>query len=252
MSVPISGPATAFVIEDDPFARWALGQYLESLRFTVLTAETYTDAAALIAGHPPPRLAVVDLALRDNPAERIPQSRSRGITLVHALKRRDPAVAVVIWSAYGGTIAPILPLLTSGYTGLAYVAKGSSQEALHDAISHALRQDVFFQPGIDHAATDSWEQMFLDALEPPVAATVVKLARCFDELTPQQRAVAERMTCTTEAIAHQLGIRVTTVRKYIDAIYDRLELKDTETVAGYRREVLLALAHILRRLRTMA
>jgi len=45
MSVPISGPATAFVIEDDPFARWALGQYLESLRFTVLSAETYTDAA---------------------------------------------------------------------------------------------------------------------------------------------------------------------------------------------------------------
>jgi len=83
MSVSISGPATAFVIEDDPFARWALGQFLESLRFTVLSAETYTDAAALIAGHPPPRLAVVDLALRDNPAERIPQSRSRGITLVH-------------------------------------------------------------------------------------------------------------------------------------------------------------------------
>ena len=171
---------------------------------------------------------------------------------MHALKRRDPAVAVVIWSAYGGTIAPILLLLTSGYTGLAYVAKGSPEEVLHDAITHALRQDVFFQPGIDDAATDSWDQVFLDALEPPVAATVVKLARCFDELTPQQRAVAERMTCTTEAIAHQLGIRVTTVRKYIDAIYDRLELKDTEAIAGYRREVLLALAHTLRRLRTMA
>jgi hypothetical protein len=42
------------------------------------------------------------------------------------------------------------------------------------------------------------------------------------------------------------------VRKYIDAIYDRLELKDTEAIAGYRREVLLALAHTLRRLRTMA
>ena len=252
MSVPISGPATAFVIEDDPFARWALGQYLESLRFTVLSAETYTDAAALIAGHPPPRLAVVDLALRDNPAEPIPQSRSRGITLVHALKRRDPAVAVVIRSDYGGTVAPILPLLTSGYTGLAYVAKSSPREVLDDAISYALRQDIFFQSDIDHAATDSWDQMFLDALEPEVAATVIKLVRCFDELTPQQRAVAERMVYTTEAIAHQFGIRVTTVRKYIDTIYDHLELKNRETVARYRRDVLLALAYLLRRLRATA
>jgi len=252
MSLSISRPATAFVIEDDPFALRALGQYLESLQFMVLTAQTYTDAAALIARHPPPRLAVVDLGLRDNPAEPIPQSRSRGITLVHALKRRDPTVAVVIRSDYDGTVAPILPLLISRYTGLTYVAKGSPQEALQDAITHALRQDVFFQPGIDHAATDSWEHMFLDALEPAVAAMVVKLARSFDELTPQQRAVAERMVCTTEAIAHQLGIRVTSVRKYIDAIYDRLELKDTEAIAGYRREVMLALANILRRLRTTA
>jgi DNA-binding NarL/FixJ family response regulator len=252
MSVPVSDPATAFVIESDSFARWALSQYLELLQYKVLTAETYTDASALIAGHPTPRLVVVDLALRDNPAERIPQQRSRGITLVHALKRRDPAVAVVIRSDYGGTVAPILPLLTSGYTGLAYVAKSSPREVLDDAISYALRQDIFFQSDIDHAATDSWDQMFLDALEPEVAATVIKLVRCFDELTPQQRAVAERMVYTTEAIAHQFGIRVTTVRKYIDTIYDYLELKNRETVARYRRDVLLALAYLLRRLRATA
>jgi len=94
--------------------------------------------------------------------------------------------------------------------------------------------------------------MFLDALEPEVAATVIKLVRCFDELTPQQRAVAERMVYTTEAIAHQFGIRVTTVRKYIDTIYDYLELKNRETVARYRRDVLLALAYLLRRLRATA
>ena len=63
---------------------------------------------------------------------------------MHALKRRDPAVAVVIRSDYGGTVAPILPLLTSGYTGLAYVAKSSPREVLDDAISYALRQDIFF------------------------------------------------------------------------------------------------------------
>jgi hypothetical protein len=42
------------------------------------------------------------------------------------------------------------------------------------------------------------------------------------------------------------------VRKYIDTIYDHLELKNRETVARYRRDVLLALAYLLRRLRATA
>ncbi len=158
----------------------------------------------------------------------------------------------MIWTAYGGHVAPVVPLLISGYTSLAYVAKGSPETVLHEAILRALRQDVFLQPGIDGPATTAWEQLFLDALEPAVATVVAQLAQCFDDLTPQQREVAERMTYTTEAIARQLGLRIATVRKYVDAIYERLDLKGVEAVAGYRRDALLVLAHTLRRLRALA
>lgn len=246
MSTPHSESAVAFVIEDDPFACRALGQFLETQGFIVLTEVTYAGAHRLIATHPPPRLAIVDLMLRDDSGTSARRSAAHGISLVHDLKRRDPTVAIVIWTAYSNHLAPLLPLLTRGYTGLACVAKGSPEEELLTAITRALQQDIFLS--VDGAETVIWERLFLDALDPAVAQQVVDLARGFENLTPQQYEVAKRMTWTPEAIARQLGLKVSTVRKYIDTLYDRLGLKDEEMVAGYRRETLLVLAHTLRRL----
>ncbi len=245
-------PATALVIEDDPFAQFALRQYLEAKQFNVISATTYAEARRLIASQaPPPLLGIVDLALRETD-ESVPAIRDAyGIELVHTLKRLYPQIAIVIWTAYFDGVARILPLLTRGYTGLACVAKGSPESALNEAITRALSHDVYLHHSIVMAHPEPADAMFLKALGPELAPVIEQIAARFAELTPRQREVAERMTCTTDIIAQQLGLTVMTVRKYTDAIYERLELKEDSNINGFRRDAMIVLAHTLRRMRAV-
>jgi DNA-binding NarL/FixJ family response regulator len=242
---------TALLIEDDPFMRQSVDNFLTDLGFTVSEATTYTQALALIQDEVISwRLAIVDLSLPERSDEDSALRAPWGLTIARQIKQIHPQTGVVVWSAYTHHLPDILALIEDGCRGLAYVPKGSRAETLRRAIALVLTGDVYLPANALARSAPEAAVRFLQALRPDVARAVQSVEARLDTLTPRQREVATLLALRPDAIAKDLGLGEKTVRNYINDVYEVLHLKDHEAeLHGFRREALIALAVLLHRLR---
>lgn len=243
----------ALLVEDDPFMRQAVYEFLSDLGFEVTAAATYTQAQAYLAESGQAfRFALVDLSLPRETDEDNERHASLGLKIVHDIKTDSPDTGVVVWSAYTHYLPDILALVTQGYRGLAYVPKGRRASALREAIARVLTGDVYFHHSAIGGQLSEIEDRFLKALPPDVADVVRNVMERLPNLPPRQRQVVEQMIYRPTTIAADLGLAERTVRNYQDAIYERLGLRDPLVGAqNLRRDPIIVLALILDRLRQL-
>jgi len=236
----------ALLIEDDDFARLACSSFLRDFDLEVHCAATYEEAQRALFQRTY-RLVVADLSLRREHERLVQGVNSHGLDLIRAVKQRSPDTAVVIWTAYPHLSVHVLDLVMQNCRGFACVPKGNMADVLREGIIGALDGDVVLKMADTQARKA--DEFFLSALTPEIAKEVRRLAAQIATLTPRQREVADLLTCTTEVIARRLSLTQDTVRKYIDAIYDRLYLKEP-AVQALRRDTLIVLAVLVHRLST--
>jgi len=228
--------------------RGAVTDFLTDFGFQVETASTYAAAKCHLNGNRF-RLLVADLAI---PRESDEDSEPRlplGLDIVKEVKSTTPDCGVVVWSAYTHYLPDIMALISDGRRGLAYVAKGSRASTLREAIRQALNGDVFLHGGAISSQPLDVERQFLAALPAETAGAVKHVAALIPNLTPRQRQVVERFTVRPEVIAAELGVSVHTIRNYQDAIYEKLDLRDSlSETQKMRRDALIVLAVLLQRL----
>ena len=241
----------ALLVEDDPFMREAVDEFLSDLGFEVATAATYTEAQTYLAeARPPFRFALVDLSLPMESDEDNNRHPSLGLKIVYDIKTNSPDTGVVVWSAYTHYLPDIMALVTQGHRGLAYVPKGRRASTLREAIECVLKGDIYFHRSAIGGQLSEVEQRFLQALPVDVADVVKNVMERLSDLPPRQRQVVERMIYRPTTIARDMELAERTIRNYQDAIYERLGLRDPLVGAqNLRRDAVIVLALILDRLR---
>ncbi len=238
----------ALLVEDDPFLQQSASSLLADLGFKPSVTSTYAQAVDLLACTTAEfSLAVVDLSLPERSIEDAAPRKPLGLDIVKRVKQTCAKTGVVVWSAYTHHLPDILALVEEGYRGLAFVPKGSRVETLRRAIVLALDGDVYLPAGAIARSTSEAVAQFFHALRPDVALVVQNVESRLGQLSPRQFEVAALLTLRPDAIARELGLSEKTVRNYLDDLYENLQLKDHD-MDDYRREGIVALAFLLRRL----
>ena len=251
MTRPEHRPSHALLVEDDPFMRSAVADFLhDEMAMTVHLAKSYEEARGQFAAIATNcALALVDISLpQRNESE--PARRPFGIQLVREIKQKKSQCGVVLWSAYTHFLPDIMKLIAEGHRGLAYVPKGSRVQVLQNAVNQVIAGDVFLHRTVLGEQFIDAEQALLASLEPEVAEAVEAVAQRLPELSPRQLQVVERITSTPVSIAQELNLEVRTVRNYQDTIYDRLGFRNaTGAAQNLRRDPVIILALMLYRIR---
>ena len=241
----------ALLVEDDPFMRGAVTDFLTDMEFEVVAVATYRDALDCV-NSPEDEfgIAVVDLSIpRETDADSEPRE-PLGLAIVRAIKATSPETGVVVWSAFVQFLPEIISLVTQGYSGLAYVPKGSQASTLRTAIERVQAGDVYFHGGAVGNQPIAAKTQFLAALQPVVANVVKNVANRLNDLSPRQRKVVELMVYRPTTIAEELGLKEKTVRNYQDAIFEQLGLRDPLLeVQNFSRGPIIVLALTLDHLR---
>ncbi len=186
--------------EDHDLLREGLHQVLQALPESpsLLEARTAAEALEVLEREGDVALVLLDLGLPD----------VDGLDLLMQLRERWPATGVAVFS--GSTRASdVRAALDRGAQG--YIPKSASREELLDALRKVLAGDEFVPPALLEAAQS-------------IAST---------HLTPRQREVAELLVkgLTNREIGDVLGIRMGTVKNYVEAILGMLEVSNrTEAV----------------------
>jgi len=233
-----------------PEFRSAVADFLqEEMEMTVHSATSYGDAhSKLIAMGADYKLALLDISLPEISDDSV--RAPLGVKLVRELKQVNPDCGVVLWSAYTHFLPEIMSLIAEGYQGLAYVPKGSRMQVLKTAIERVMKGDVFLHRAVLGEPQSDVEKSLMSFFDPTIAKIISEVAERFDELSPRQMEVVERMTKTPAVIARELNLEVRTVRNYQDAIYERLGLREVGgAVQEVRRDPIIILAFLLYRIR---
>ncbi len=244
-------PAPALLVEDDPFTRRAVADFLqEEMDLQVHQAASYEQARAILDWLAPScQLALVDVSL---PRAQLDEAERRpwGLDLIQEIKTINARCGVVLWSAYTHFLPKVMELVAQGYRGLACIPKGVRAQMLREAVQRVLAGDVFLHRAVVRDERQNLEALLLANLDPDVAQLVADVAQRLEELTPRQKEVVSRITRTPTAIAQELGLEVRTVRNYQDAIYERLGLREPiPAIQHIRRDPIITLALILNHLK---
>ncbi|NOZ71877.1 MAG: response regulator transcription factor [Chloroflexi bacterium] len=241
----------ALLVEDDPFMRGAVEDFLIDHDFVVTAVSTYTQAVqvAMEGGAISYQLAILDISLPYSSDEDRAVRKPLGIDLCRRLKRHNPDCGVILWSAYSHYLPEVTQFVAEGVKGLAYIPKGSRMTTLQKAITEVLLGEVVLGVRYDNSYDEGVESRFVSSLPQELAEIVVEVTRRLPLLTTRQFQVMELLPRNPQAIAQELNLAVATVRNYIDAAYARLGLRDGDFYTQlYRREAIIVLAFVLEKL----
>lgn len=237
----VEGPV--LVVDDNSFNREGVVMFLRN--HGLETFEAADEASAFrIAQAYKPRAAVVDIVIPASPSRRAQSAESLGLNLVRGLKKIDPAMGIVVFSAYEDRGAEIWSMVREGMRGVAYLLKGTRPEHLYDALlaSQAgkvvLEEDVLSNPAQmarEMGALLSAEERFW----------VERAVSLIPTLSPREWEVAKRIAASHNnlGIAEALGLAQRTVENYVTTVYSRLQLSEVDRLApALRKSVLLAKA----------
>jgi DNA-binding NarL/FixJ family response regulator len=217
--------ALRLVIADDSYlVREGLGQLLAGvpgLDVVAMCDDMYSLVAAIDRESP-------DVVLSDI---RMPPSRAReGIQVAAQLRETHPGIGVVILSQYADP-SLALELFESGSEGRAYLLKervGDRSQLVEAIRAVAERRSVIDPKIIDGLITEH---------ERAAASPL-------DELTPREREVLAQVAAgkSNAAIASLLFLTKRAVEKHINAIFMKLNLRETEDTSRRVMATLIYLA----------
>jgi len=234
------------IADDNDFNRDGLALYLRGYGYRTLEASDEETAYELAAAHRPDS-AVLDIVMPAAPGGLAQISRSAGVDLARRLKALDPAMGVVLFSAYEDRGGEIWELIREGVHGLAYVLKGSRPERLRQALDDVRAGHVILDG--DAAAGKSQLVEELRAhLSPAERPWVERAVRLLPTLSPREEDVVRRLAAShnTQGIVEMLGISHKTVEHHVRSLYDKLGLSDADMAAPtLRKATLLAKAYMI-------
>lgn len=238
------------VVDDDVFNREGLRLYLEESGYEVYEAADVA-AAKEVAKEKSPNVAIVDIVMPMKVGESAQSTRSAGIELARYLKKLDPAMGIVIFSAHDNRGSDVWNMVRDGMRGMVYKLKGCPPSAIKEAIQEALAgrvlidQDVLINP---RTLVDELLAQLAEDERPFVTTAVSQL----DELTPRESEIGRRLAAShsIQGIADALGISTKTVENHVSHIYGKLNLTDLMADEGpsLRKVVILAKAHMIKEL----
>jgi DNA-binding NarL/FixJ family response regulator len=234
------------VVDDDVFNREGLMLYLRSQGYTVAGAGNEADAYAL-AEKVCPWAAVIDIVIPVDAQQKAFITQSVGVRLARRLKALDPAMGIVIFSAYEDRGSEIWSLVRDGARSIAYLLKGTRPERLLDALRSTAAGHVLLDGIAPSGRPRLAEELaaYLTAEERPWVERAVRLLPTLNEREEQ---VARRVAAsqTQAAIAEALSLAVRTVEGYVRQVYKKTMLSEVDDIAPtLRKSTLLAKAYMI-------
>lgn len=206
--------------DDSTLLREGLARLLADEGHTVTAS--VGDAGALLAAvaQDPPDAAVIDVRMP-------PTHTDEGLRAALEIRDKWPDTSVLVLSQYVER-RYATELLTTATEGVGYLLK-----------DRVVQVDEFLD-ALERVASGQ------TAFDPEVVRQLLTLSSHTDplqRLTPREREVLAKMAQghTNAAIAGQLYVSQSAVEKYINAIFDKLELTGT---TGYSRRVLAVLRYL--------
>jgi DNA-binding NarL/FixJ family response regulator len=199
-------PIGVVIAEDSVLLREGLAHLLGSAGFEVVGMCDNADVLLDLVESSAPQVAVVDVRMP-------PSHTDDGLRAAHEIKRRWPAVGVLVLTQYV-EVALASQLLAGGADGVGYLLK--------DRITDVAD----FTAAVRRVATGG------SALDPTVVSQLLARRKGTDELdrlTPREREVLALMAegRTNQAIADRLVVSLRAIEKYVTAIFDKLGLPAT-------------------------
>jgi DNA-binding NarL/FixJ family response regulator len=232
-------PLRVLLVDDNIFNREGLRLYLQIEGFVVLEAGD-EQAALDLAERANVQVAVIDISIPPDAHTPSRVQHNYGIHLARQIKLTQPALGIVLFSAYEDRGGDVLDMIRSGMRGLAYKLKGCAPSALLEAIREVLAGRVLIDPEVTNPRSLADE--FMARLTPDERPWVEGIIARFDLLSPREREVAYRLAAahTTEGIANDLNAAPRTIEHHIGHVYEKLGLR--EAPAPLHRIVLLTKA----------
>jgi DNA-binding NarL/FixJ family response regulator len=237
---------TILLADDDVFHRRGVRLYLTRHGYQVVEAGDEATAWQAAQEHPP-GAAIVDIALPATPHGLVSLERNLGFHLVARLKEWQPAMGVVLFSAYENHGREMLTLVNAGYRGLAYKLKGCSPGEVLKAIQDTLAGRVLIDPEVEFDQRSLSEALY-ERLSPEERPWVTRVVAQFDDLTPREREAALWLSaaCTNDGIAQRAGISPKAAENLVSRVYQKLGLDEMARVPpGLRQAIVLTKACML-------
>ncbi len=238
-------PIAALVVDDHPFLRRGVADYLTRQGFAVTEAGDVHSGLAAAQTHRP-RVAVLDIVIPLTPDASSGPDPAHGLELGKRLKHADPALGLVFLSSYMHYTSGVYDLLRDGHRGLAYKSKTSPPTELLAALQHVLTGGIHVDPDV---LAD--QRLLVDELRahftPEEAPWIERVARGLAHagLTPREADIATRVAAarTIRRIADELQLAPATVESHIHHLYEKLGLHQLAAHdIGLRPDVILAKA----------
>lgn len=217
VTMPVTEPIRVALVEDDSRIRAsliALFELAEGYRCVNAFASSEEALAGAVAD-------IADVVLMD-----INLPGRSGIECVAELKRRNPALLVIMLTVYEDA-DKIFAALRAGASG--YLLKRTPPAELLEAIRDVTDGGSPMSSLIARKVVAS----FREAATPRVSPA---LATPLPSLTPREREILDALAkgLLYKEIAERLGIGTTTVRTHLRSIYDKLQVQTrTEAVVRY-------------------
>lgn len=213
---------TAIIAEDSVLVREGLSRILAGAGVDVIAAYDNADDVLRRIAVETPDIVIMDIRLP-------PTHSDEGMRAALEIRRRQPAVSVLVLSQY---VEPglAMQLLAESAEGAGYLLK--------DRISDVGE----FLDAVRRVAAGG------SAIDPTIVSTLLRRRRSddpLDRLTAREREVLELMAVGTSnaGIAARLVITLRAVEKYVSSVFDKLGLPSTGSES---RRVLAVLLYLRR------
>lgn len=236
------------LVDDDWSVRSALREYLA--RHHMMVCEADCAATALAVGvAEQPDVVVMDIVLPERSGQRADFDHHTGIDTARQLRAQLPGLGIVFLSAYVDRGAEVVQLFTAGHDRIVYLLKGSRPQELLDAI-HAVARDLplLNLVGVRPARATAFDLACATLSDSEKQCVTEALARIETLSEPEWRVFQAIGGCLThKGAADRLGLSAKTVSYHLDAIYDKLGLREANY--GLNQLMILAKIHLLHLLR---
>jgi DNA-binding NarL/FixJ family response regulator len=239
----VSEPLTILLVEDDWSVRSAVRDYLAKRDMTVYEADCL-EAALAVPDTIRPDVAVIDIVLPEEAGARADFDRHTGIEVARSLRARFPQMGIVFLSAYMDRGPEIIRLYMDGHDRIVYLVKGSKPRDLLDAIRTVTEglSALEIAPGVQITRKTTFDLAVETLGNEEKVHAVTALDRLETLSEPEWRVFEAIGRCRTRRqAAKELGIGTKTVSSHMDAIYDKLGLRDR----SLNQLMLLAKIHLL-------
>lgn len=236
-------PLTILLVEDDWSVRNALRDYLAKRDMAVYEADCL-EAALAVPDTIRPDVAVIDIVLPEEAGKRADFDRHVGIEAARSLRARFPQMGIVFLSAYMDRGPEVIQLYMDGHDRIVYLLKGSKPRDLLDAIHTVTEGSSALEIALGIQTTH--KTAYDLAVETLGNEEKVHIVTALDQLEalsePEWRVFEAVGRCRTrQQAAKELAIGTKTISSHMDAIYDKLGLRD----GNLNQLMLLAKIHLL-------